>query len=479
MTQPATKIRPEHQLLEKWLFDPVLFVEMALGAEPSAWHREALKAIVEHDRIAIRSARGVGKSTYLAWLILWFLLTRYPAKILCTAPSAHQLEDILWSEVRLWHRRLPKFFQDEIRVTADKVELTRNPGESFAAARTARRESPEALQGFHAEHMLILADEASGIDDIIFQTGEGSMSTPGAKVVMTGNPTRVSGYFYNAFHRMRHRWKTIKVSLFDVKDQPWVSMTVEEDLRKMYGVNSDTYRVQILGEFPQSEAASVIPANLIESALARHGAVHPIRSYRVVWGLDVARFGDDNTALAKRRANVLLEPVTHWHGKDLMQTCGLVKAEYERLARYEDDLLPSEILVDSIGLGAGVVDRLHELGLPVRGINVGESASVKERYMRFRDELWFRGREWFQELDVSIPEDEQLIAELQAPTFNLTSTGKIIVESKADLKARGLPSPDLADAFLLTFAGGLDRMPNEQLDRYRRKSRQSGGWMTA
>lgn len=132
-----------------------------------------------------------------------------------------------------------------------------------------------------------------------------------------------------------------------------------------------------------------------------------------------------------------------------MATVGKIKAEYEA-THY--DMRPSEILIDSIGLGAGVYDRCKELGLPVRAINVGEAASTRENCMRLRDELWFNGREWFQDKTCLMPQDDALVAELTSPTYRFTSTGKMVVESKADMKKRGMRSPDLADAFLLTFA---------------------------
>jgi len=155
-----------------------------------------------------------------------------------------------------------------------------------------------------------------------------------------------------------------------------------------------------------------------------------------------------------------------------MQLTGLIVEEW-RLTHEHDR--PSEILVDVIGLGAGVVDRLSELGLPVRGVNVGETAAISDRFMRLRDELWFRARDWLAEGSAKLADDDALIAELTAPKYKIESSGKVKVEAKDEMKKRGLRSPDLADAFCLTFAGGLDRKPDEQIDRYRRRLRGSGG----
>lgn len=436
-----------------------------LGATPEPWQAQALQDIADNDRIAIRSGHGVGKSTLLAWTILWWHTTRFPAKTPCTAPTAHQLEDILWAELAKWHRQMQQPFRDWFECKSDRFELKSAPDESFAVARTARKENPEAFQGFHSDNLLFIADEASGIDEIIFEVGQGAMSTKGAKAILTGNPTKISGYFYDCFHKARERWTRRTVSSENVER----ARGHIEDISVRYGKDSNAYRVRVLGEFPTAEDETVIGLDLVEAACERQ--VVASEAFRVVWGLDVARFGDDRTALAKRRGNVLLEPIKFWRQKDTMQVSGLIKSEFE--GTWKDER-PSEILIDVIGLGAGVVDRLTELGLPVRGINVAEQPAAKERYMRLRDELWFRGREWFQARDCKIPRDEALIAELTAPTYSISSGGKIIVEPKDELKKRGYSSPDLADCFLLTFAGGMDLVEEHERDRYRKKPPRKG-----
>lgn len=389
----------------------------------------------------------MGKTTLNAWLILWFLLTRNDCKVPVAANSQDQLRDTIWPEIAKWHRLLPDELQGMIEVQAERVVNSKNPEGCFAVARTARKENPEALQGFHAKHLLFLVDEASGVDDIIFEVGMGALSTEGAKVVLAGNPTRASGFFYDTHHSLRARWKTMRVNSEDV---PRARGHIEDIIAK-YGKGSNAYRVRVLGEFPTADDEAVIPLDLVIAATTREVVK---LDYYPVWGLDVARFGDDRTALAKRRANELLEPIKWWHGQDLMQTVGRLQHEYETC---HPDLKPKEILIDAIGLGAGVLDRGREIGLPVRGVNVGEAAAIKENYARLRDELWFRGREWFEARDCRIPKDDALIAELTGPLYTFTSAGKIVVESKDEMKKRGLRSPDLADAFLLTFAAGMQR----------------------
>ncbi len=410
---------------------------------PEKWQKNVLQSIIDNERVSVRSGHGVGKTAMLSWLILQWLITRYPSKVACTAPTAHQLEDVLWGEVAKWYRRMPDGLKNLLRLSRDRVEVLTAPQESFAVARTARKEQPEAFQGFHSENMLFIIDEASGVEDIIFEVGEGSMSTPGAKTLMTGNPTRTSGYFYDSFHSSRKLWSTHKVACTDSK---MVTKRYVEEMKDKYGSTSNIFRVRVLGEFPSGDEDAVIPLAIIEDAVTRQ--VDQVDG-NMVWGLDVARFGSDRSSLAKRMENTLTEPIRFWRGKDLMQLCGIVVDEFNKMKGNE---IPQEILIDSIGVGAGVVDRLMELGLPARGINVAETPSVQTRFNRLRDELWWKTREWFEERNTHIPDQDELIAELAMPRYNYTSAGKLKVESKAEMRKAGMQSPDLADALCLTFA---------------------------
>jgi phage terminase large subunit len=420
--------------------DPVLFVQSVLQAEPQGWQRTALENIRDNDRVAIRSGHGVGKTAFLSWVILWWVTTHYPCKVACTANSASQLEQVLWPEIYKWMQNMPKGFQAELDFKSDKVVL-KNAPDSFVVARTSRRENPEALQGFHSPNMLFIIDEASGVPDIIFEVGQGAMSTKGAKTVMVGNPTSGTGFFADAFDG-GGRWTTQTVSC---EDADYVDPAFIEDMKRQYGEDSNIYRVRVLGLPPESDDDSLIPRHLVEAACQREVDAMMVAP---LWGLDPARYGDDRTALAKRRGNALVEPVKSWRGKDTMETVGLVLAEYEATPFMDR---PSEILVDSIGIGAGVVDRLRELGMPARGVNVAESPALGTRYQKLRDELWFRCREWFEARDCSMPDQEELIHELTAARFSILSSGKFKAEGKDQMKKRGLKSPDLADAFILTF----------------------------
>ena len=344
---------------------PLLFVTDVLGAKPEPWQAAALEAVGKHDRVSIRSGHGVGKTTLEAWLILWFLLTRQNCKVPVAANSQDQLRDTIWPEIGKWHRQLPDALKAMIDVQAERVVVVHDPEGAFAVRRTASKDNPEALQGFHAEHLLFLIDEASGIDDIVFEVGMGALSTPGAKVVMAGNPTRTSGFFYDTHHLLRDRWHTMHVNCLDV---PRAQGHIE-DIKAKYGEASNAYRVRVLGEFPTADDETVIPLELVMSAVDR--SVSSLEYYPV-WGVDIARFGDDRTAIAKRQANRLLEPIKHWSGTDLMVTAGKIKAEYDE---HQYDCRPSEILIDALVLALGSTTVVESLACLC-------GASMSERHRR-------------------------------------------------------------------------------------------------
>jgi hypothetical protein len=416
-----------------------------LGVQPDPWQIEFLQAIADKNRrISIRSGHGVGKSTGASWAMLWYILTRYPAKVVVTAPTSAQLFDALFAEVKRWVKELPEPLQTLLEVKAERIELKSSPTESFISARTSRAEQPEALQGIHAENVMLIADEASGVPEQVFEAAAGSMSGHNAVTILLGNPVRSSGFFFETHNRLSDQWWTKKVSC---TDSPRVSDAYVKEMAIRYGEESNAYRIRVLGEFPRSDDDTVIPMELLDTAIQRDVVGSKVAP--MVWGLDVARFGSDSSTLCKRKGNEVTEPVRRWRNLDLMQLTGAVVAEWESL---EDKEKPMEILVDSIGLGAGVVDRLVELGLPARGINVSESPAMGNTYRNLRAELWYKAKAWLEKRDCRLPKDDQLVAELATVRYKFTSNGKLQIEAKEDIRKRGLPSPDLADSFVLTFA---------------------------
>lgn len=435
---------------------PELFVEEVLGVTPDPWQREVLREFGRGGRrISIASCHGPGKTATAAWMILYMLLFRFPQKTVATAPTSSQLQDALVPEVLSWFYELPEGIQGLYEVKSNRIELRSRPEKSYFSVRTSRAEKPEAMAGVHEKHVLLIADEASGVPEAVYEHAVGSMSDQNATTLLISNPVRTSGFFYDTHHKLSDMWFTMRVSH---EDSERVTDDFVEDVRRRYGENSNAFRVRCLGLFPKADDDTIIPFELVESAKQRE--ITRVPGLQSVWGLDVARFGSDRCVLIQR-SKLGIEPKIHvWSGLDTMETAGRVKGIW-------DDTLPNErpdtILVDVIGMGAGVVDRLKQLGLPVRGINVAESAAISERFYNARAELWWKMREWLAGRDTYLPSDpddheapaEQLARELVVPKYMYTPGGKIKLEPKKEMKQRIGYSPDFGDAAALTFAVDL------------------------
>jgi len=407
--------------------------------------------VVGGGGISFACCMGGGKTALMAWLGWHNLLTVFPQRTAMTAPSKQTAFDAFFAELSHWGDKLPEGLRKLVEIKGDSIVLLANPRDSFLTVKTARKENPEAIQGVHADEgrVLILVDEASGVEDEVFLAGRGSMSGKNAYSILISNPTRKSGYFYDTHHKLKGLWYTKQVAW---GDSTRTDKQFEEETRLTYGEESNEYRVYCLGQFPTQDDDAIIAFDLIDAATRRE--VTPSPNVPVIWGLDVARGGKDRSALCKRRGNVVLEPVTQWRFDDDMVLCGAVMNMYRDTPARDR---PREILVDAIGLGGPVVDRLREVGAPARGINVSETPSFdgKGRYANLRSELWYKARDWFQARTGSIPaKDVDLIEELQLPCREWDSAGeKIRVEAKEKTKKRGTHiSPDVADAFVLTFA---------------------------
>lgn len=433
-------------IVEAYADDPVGFAVDVLGAKPVPSQVAFLEAVGRGERrIACRAGHGVGKSSQCAWASIWHVFTRFPQKTVMTAPSASQLYDSLFAELIMWVRRLPKLLQDCLVVFTDRVELKAAPESSFISARTSSRDQPQAMAGVHSEHVLLIFDEASDVFDGVFEAASGSMSSRHACSVLIGNPRRRTGMFFRVFHELADLWVRFHVSCIG---HPLVDPDYVEQQRRTLTENKFRYRV--LGEFPQEDEEALISPELVEGAMVREVEVDPRQP--LIYGVDVARKGGDRTALCKRRGNVVLS-VVGWSKEDTMATVGRIVAE----ARKDR---PDLIMVDSIGMGGPVADRLRELaredrtlGFQCRDVNVSESTALKPEAYRLRDEIWLLMKEWLELRSCKLPANDDLKADLTAPTYDFVSSGKTKVESKDEMKSRGLRSPDLADALCMTFAG--------------------------
>ena len=421
-------------------------------------------------RITKKSGHRVGKTTALAWIINHHMDCRFRQKTVCTAPTTKQLFDALYAETVTWFNQKPKALQDLFEVKSEEIVLRAAPKESFASFRTSSADKPEALAGVHSDYVLLIIDEASGVAEPIFESADGSMAGRNAVTILAGNPVRTSGTFYESHTKaaLEALWHRIHVSS---ENHPNVTYEFVQNARAKYGVDSDQYRVRVLGQFPKGESRAVIPFELLESALHRDVKPLPVRP---IWGVDVG-LTDDPACWASRTGNVLTSHTEEFRPDgDPMKVVAWIKGKWDGTLPSQR---PSEINVDSIGVGAGVAYRLMELGLPARAINVSESPAMVDQFPRLRDELWWKGREYFFKRDCCLSGDSKLADELgRTHLLPPTTTGKTAVEpKKVMMKRTRTESPNRADAFLLTLASeaitasGTDASPISWKEPLRRE----------
>jgi hypothetical protein len=408
--------------------------------------------------ISIMSGKGTGKDAFSAWVILWFLLCFQRPLIPCTAPTQHQLRDVLWSEINkwlqhsaTWHRTAQSGFyiDDWLTWQAERVFLTDRQGRDWmAVARTASRhatyeEQKATLAGFHEEYLMVVADEASDIPDGVFAQLDDTLTMAVNFALVIFNPNHRSGFAVGTHglsvvpqQNDRQRWMTLR---WNAEDSENVTSDSVARKREKYGVKSNAYRVTVLGLPPVMEDDTLIPWDWVQDAVDRD--VDPMDDDPVVVGIDVARYGSDKSVILVMRGPIV-EQIYEKQGLDTEEVAGWAMGVLF-------DLEPAFTFVDTIGIGAGVADKLrHRTTFTIIDVNVQELPADDARFHRLRDELWWRLRERFENRDIRIPNDEELIGELTTPKYEMPD-GQIKIWDKKKLKAMGLASPNKADALML------------------------------
>ena len=463
----------------RWHYDPALFVREAFawresravvsasstgggGFAAAPYQLHALAALEKCRKLALRSPHGAGKTTTAAWGVLWFAITREAAgedwKVATTAGSWRQLEVYLWPEIRSWTARLkwdvlgiPQWVRG--RDSFD-LGLKLGHGAAFAAA----SDDPALLEGMHADEVLVLFDEAKSIGDATWDALEGAMSGAGRALAFAcSTPGEARGRFYDIFKRRPglSDWATMHITLAEAVSAGRVSQAWAEQRALQWGPASAIYTNRVLGEFASSDEDGVVPLAWVEAANERWQAWQdlgaPPLGGRLVVGCDIARFGADRTALALRRGNYVTE-VRVFPQADTMTTTGRISG----LLTQPTDLA----VVDVIGLGSGVVDRLRELRKPVVAFNSSERSTARDRsrelsFANKRSEAWWKLRELLDPAygpTLALPPDDQLIGDLCAPRWSISSGGKIVIEAKDDVRKRLGRSPDIGDAVVMALS---------------------------
>lgn len=437
---------------------PVEFAVDLIGVRPDAAQARVMESVARSPFTSVRSGHGVGKSAVEAWLILWYMFTRPHCKIPCTAPTQHQLQDILWSEIAKWlqsSRALSPMFV----WTRERLYFKNHPETWFAVARTAT--NPDALQGFHADNVFFVIDEASGVSDKVFEPVLGAMTTQGVRLLMCGNPTRLTGFFHDSHTRNRALYDTHHV---DGRASRRVSDVFVRQIIAMYGEDSDVFRVRVAGEFPRAQSDSFIAMEWAEKASEGNGPP-PLTASRVDIGIDVARFGDDSSALVALLDRRYELPPEIYHHNDTMQLTGHAVALIRRMAA-DYPAASIHVKVDCDGLGVGVYDRLNEqraailqgrpdapelLECHFGGAGGKPSGADPVEYANSTGIMWGCVREALRTGVLTLHNDANQIAQLSGRRYAINSKGEIELERKESMKKRGLPSPDIADALALAL----------------------------
>lgn len=422
--------------------DPVAFVENVLGADPEPYQREILEAASGEERIAWRAAHGVGKTATLSWMLLWWLLSRPFSRVLVVAPAfERQVGRYLLPEVRRWIRRAPESLPVEVR--ANSVEVKGYAREWFALGIQAS--DPAKVEGAHEESLAVLADEAKGLPaDVVAALHGTQTDVSGDRLyVLASVPGGPSGPFFDA-HRSGV-WETFHTA---AQDSSLVSESWIEERREEWGEGSPLYVARVLGEFPEEDEATLFRLSDLEAAVER--VLEPEEPPALTFGVDPARHGADRSALALWRGKELVGVETR-QGANTMEVASWISSEINRRK-------PARVVVDEIGIGAGVLDRLEQLGHEeVEGLNVGASAERRELYANRRAEIFWKLRQALERGEVSLPDHARLLAEMSAFRFGYSAAGKIQLEGKEATKKRVGRSPDLADAVALGFPGAVEK----------------------
>ena len=488
--------------------DPLKFAKRVLNVEPWQKQRDILNALAVNQQVAVRSCNGAGKTFTAAVAVLWWLMSYDNAIVITTAPSERQVKELLWREIR----RLYMPHRDTIGGKLTRTRL------DFAANRYAygfSTNTEDRFQGFHSGNILVIVDEASGVDEFIYYAIDGILTTQNAKLLMIGNPHGLAGTFYDAFHKNRKQFHTVHVSAFDTPAFTEAGITpeniadmeypdpVDEDtdddqqpdptpqdskipyglstprwalrLFNSHGPQSSVYQTRVAGQFPSEANDTLIALRDIESAVKRPHLVQP--DDKPIVGLDIARFGDDKTVIIVRHGMRVLH-IEELRKSDLVNTTG-------RVITVADEFKARHIMIDEVGIGAGVLDTLkQDRKFITTGINGGARSDDPNKYGNLRAQIFDGLRQRFADSQISIPNDPELISQLASLTYRYNARGQLLLESKEIIKGHGRQSPDKADALAYAFAEhratkhewGIITYTPKTLARLRRAQRRDPRW---
>lgn len=445
-------------LLLEYRKDHVKGIEHLFGITMDEQQRALVSAAQqETSRVAVKSCQGAGKTATLTWLSMLYLLILEDTRVLVTAPSAQQLNRVFHSEFLKWHSKMSPIFQPFFDIKKESVHIVGKPYQMINLV-TGNPSNIEGLQGGHSKNYIVMCDEASGLEEVVFDTLQGTLGAGKSKMILTSNPVRNSGRFYEIFSNKLSKWVRLTFTALGSTqiERHWI-----DEMEEMHGEDSDNYQIRVMGNFGRFGEQQFIPSNLIEEARDNYLEYRSYVNYPKVVGVDIARYGDDSTVLILRQGPKILD-ITKYRNLDTMEVSARVVDYYHQHA-------PSLIYFDAIGVGAGVYDRCYELGLPTKEVIVSQKSTKPNVYGNLRAQIWGEMKDWLSN-GADIPNDEDLERQLNSMQYTFNGRMQIMLMSKKDIKKMGLPSPDVPDALSLTFADSVYDLKSARVSKRKVRS---------
>jgi hypothetical protein len=451
--------------------DPAHWARVNMSGWNPAWYQEDILRLVAKERkVSVIGPHGIGKTSIDAVLVFWFAFTREAAgidwKVVTTAGAWRQLQRYLWPEIHKWSKRLRSPLLRNVLLT---IELKLRYGQAFAVA----SDDPANIEGAHADEILYIIDEAKNVPPAFWDAIEGAMATGAAYCLANSTPGKAEGRLYE-IHAKRpgyEDWTTLHITLEDAVKAGRIRPEWAEARARQWGKTSPVYINRVLGEFSTTDSDGVIPLEWLEVAnelwqdLAE---AHRLEASPLsVVSADVAtEEGVDKTIITTRHGNVLSRIIVLPEA-DTMKTTGKVKELIDTVGPVAKKKQPIAV-IDAIGVGTGVVDRLREQGVKVDAFQSAGKAARKDKtgeltFLNRRAEAWWCLRDLLNPafgVEVAIPDDPVLIGDLVAPKWDQTSTGHIKIEDKDEVRKRLGRSPDEGDAVVMNFNARIDRSTN-------------------
>ena len=421
--------------------NPLAFPRDMLGVTLSEQQEPLFLEMIESNaRTVVKSATGTGKTFLLAVVILHQLFTEDNVNIVATSPSAGQLQRGLRKELGKVHSLIKEdTVADLFELQRDAIFLRDTKESHICFLVTGSAENEENLAGVHADKVLIIIDEASGFSKEVMGILDGNLTTEGSSMIQTSNPQRPSGPFFELFNNPIEGYN---LHTLDAYNSPNISKKWIKQMIDKWGEDSDFVRVRILGEFPRTSDSLFIPNDIIDEAVKRNLHHRDYKNLPIYLGVDVARFGSDKSVLVLKQGYKVLDIQT-FAGIDTMELASQVQEYYYRNPKI------ASVTIDSVGVGAGVCDRLKQLDIPITEINVGAASSNNRAYYNLRAEVYSLMKDWLRSAD--IPDNEDFIRELRSIMYGFNSKSQLQIMTKADMKKLGSDSPDIVDALTFCF----------------------------